>query len=83
MADDVKGWIGDLRTHVESWGRSAGSEALELINLVADDVIDWVDDIAHDLESIINGSYCLGDSDPKCQVAEGEFDPAALNASLP
>ena len=83
IADDVKGWIGDLRTHVEIWGRSAGSEALELVNLVADDVIDWVDDIAHDLESIINGSYCLGDSDPKCQVAEGEFDPAALNASLP
>ena len=66
IADDVKGWVGLLRSSIESWGISAGSEAIDLINIVADDVIDWIDDIAHDLESIINGTYCLSDNDSKC-----------------
>ena len=49
VADDVTGWIQDVRDNVAKWITEAADGSIEGVDEVADDVTDWVRDIANDI----------------------------------
>merc|ERR1711899_434767 len=52
VAEDVTGWIEDLKDNVTKWINEAAAGGIEGVDTVADDIIDWVEDIANDIGDI-------------------------------
>ena len=49
VADDLTGWIEDVKDNVTKWITQAADGSIEGVDEVAGDIIDWVEDIANDI----------------------------------
>lgn len=66
VVHDIGGWVGELNRDVNNWVLDGASGTYNIACDVADDVVDWIDDLTSDAERIANGTYCFEDDDPTC-----------------